>query len=341
MSYHKGKRVALPAGLVDHEFCAEEQDMTPVVNRPMTLAEWGLLILLSFLWGGSFFFVGVAVKELPALTIVVARVGLAAIALAVVVRMTGTAMPRSPRIWWAFAVLGLLNNAVPFSLIAWGQHHVASGVASIFNAATPLFTVLVAHVATDDEKATPGRLFGVVIGLLGVTIMIGGAALATFGVEVLAQFAILAAALSYACAGVYGRRFRALHIAPLATTAGQVTASSVMLAPVMLVVDRPWTLPAPSLNVIAALVTLALVSTAFAYILYFRILATAGATNVLLVTFLVPVSAIVLGVTILGETLTPAHALGMALIGIGLAAVDGRPWRRLMASLARQRQPLT
>lgn len=305
--------------------------MTPttVVNRAMTPLEWGLLILLSVLWGGSFFFVGVAVKELPPLTIVVTRVVLAAIALAVVLRVTGTRLPRTRAAWSAFMVMGFFNNAVPFTLIVWGQHHVASGVASIFNAATPLFTVMVAHAATDDEKATAGRLFGVIVGLLGVAVMIGDTAWQTFGVAILAQIAMLVAALSYAFGGVYGRRFRTMGIDPLATAPGQVTASSLMLMPIMLIVERPWTLPVPSLATAAALVALALASTAFAYIIYFRILATAGATNLLLVTFLIPVSAILLGVFLLGETLAGAHLAGMALIGVGLAAVDGRPWRWL------------
>jgi drug/metabolite transporter (DMT)-like permease len=300
-----------------------------MVNRPMTSLEWGLLIVLSLLWGGSFFFVGIAVRELPPLSIVVTRVTLAAMALAFVVHVSGVGLPRTRAAWAAFLVMGLFNNVVPFTLIVWGQSHIASGVASIFNAATPLFTVLVAHALTEDEKVTPGRLCGVVVGLVGVAVMIGEAAWQAFGVAILAQFAMLLAALSYAFGGVYGRRFRAMGIAPLATATGQVTASSLVLLPVMLAVDRPWTLPVPSTAAASALVALALVSTALAYIIYFRILATAGATNLLLVTFLIPISAIVLGVFILGETLTATHLAGMALIGIGLAAVDGRPWRWL------------
>lgn len=215
----------------------------------------------------------------------------------------------------------------------------ASGVASIFNAATPLFTVLVAHVFTDDEKATAGRLFGVVIGLCGVAVMIGDTAWQAFGGAFLAQIAILMASLSYALGGTYGRRFRAMGIDPLVTAFGMVTASSVLLFPVMLIVDRPWTLPAPSLATVGALVVLGLAATALAFIIYFRILATAGATNLLLVTFLIPVSAILLGVTFLDETLRPAHLAGMALIGCGLAAVDGRPWRRLRR-LIRPHEPV-
>ncbi|PRD41046.1 EamA family transporter [Phyllobacterium phragmitis] len=293
----------------------------------MTAFEWSLLLVLSFLWGGSFFFVGVAVKELPPLTIVVLRVALAALMLHFVIRIMGMHLPRTREAWFAFFGMGLLNNAIPFGLIVWGQTHIASGVASILNATTPLFTVIVAHYLTADEKMSGGRLFGVMAGFTGVAIMIGGTALDALGIGVVAQLGILVAALSYAFAGVFGRRFRKMGIAPLATATGQVTASSLMLLPLMLIIDRPWTLSWPSANVVAAVTGLALLSTALAYILYFRILATAGATNLALVTFLIPASAILLGVLVLGEKLQSRHAVGLGLIAIGLAAVDGRVWR--------------
>jgi drug/metabolite transporter (DMT)-like permease len=165
------------------------------------------------------------------------------------------------------------------------------------------------------------------VGFAGVAVMIGGAALQALGGEILAQLAVLAAAVSYACAGVFGRRFHAMGVTPLATATGQLTASSVMLITLTLIIDKPWTLPAPSAHTTGAVVALALLSTALAYILYFRILATAGATNLLLVTFLIPVSAILLGVLVLGEVLRSNHLLGMAMIGLGLATIDGRPWR--------------
>jgi drug/metabolite transporter (DMT)-like permease len=225
--------------------------------------------------------------------------------------------------------MGVLNNVVPFTLIVWGQSHIASGVASILNATTPLFTVLVAHVLTAEERLTSARIAGVVLGLIGVAVMVGEAAIAALGVDVLAQLACLAAALSYAFAGIYGRRFKAMGVTPIATAAGQVTASSALLLPIMLLVDQPWTLPMPSMTAILALIGVAALSTALAYILYFRILATAGATNLLLVTFLIPVSAILLGVLVLGETLALKHVIGMALISLGLAAIDGRLWRAL------------
>lgn len=313
------------------------------VNRPMTSLEWSMLLALSVLWGGSFFFVGVAVKELPPLTIVVLRVALAALALRLMIWLLGMRLPREREIWTAFFGMGFLNNVVPFVLIVWGQTHIASGVASILNATTPLFTMIVAHLLTADDKLTGSRLVGVVVGFIGVAVMIGGAALQGLGVGVLAQFGILVAAISYAFAGVFGRRFQVMGVAPIVTATGQVTASSLMLIPLMLIVDQPWTLPFPSLHTLGALVGVALLSTALAYVLYFRILATAGAINLLLVTFLIPVSAILLGILVLGETLQLTHLLGMGLIGAGLAAIDGRPWKafRRRFSLARTKRDVT
>lgn len=298
-------------------------------NKTMGLLEWGMLLALSLLWGGSFFFNGVAVRELPTFTVVVCRVVLAALVLHLVLRVKGQSLPMTREVWSAFFGMGLLNNVLPFSLIIWGQGQIGSGVASILNATTPLFTVIIAHWATADEKMTGGRIAGVVIGLVGVAVMIGGVADTAFGSPVLAQLACLAGALSYGLAGIYGRRFRTLGISPIATATGQVTASSIIMIPIMLVIDQPWTLPVPSLGAIGALIGVATLSTAIAYILYFRILATAGATNLLLVTFLIPITAILLGVSVLGEVLLTKHLVGMAIIGLGLAAIDGRPIRAL------------
>lgn len=297
---------------------------TTSIRTTMTASDWALLGILSVVWGGSFLFVGIAVRELPPLTIVALRVAMAALALRLILAVMGVPMPRGRHVWGAFLGMGLLNNVIPFTLIVWGQSHIASGLASILNATTPLFTVLVAHWLTQDERLTRQRFAGVVVGFLGVAVMIGAAAMQSWNVAIPAQLAVLAAAVSYAFSGVYGRRFKAMGIAPLATAAGQVTASSAVLLPLALLVDRPWTLPMPSGSVVAALVALALVSTAFAYVLFFRLLARAGATNVGLVTFLIPVSAILLGVLVLGETLEPRHMAGMALIGIGLVLIDGR-----------------
>ena len=294
------------------------------VNTKMGASEWLLLVVLSVLWGGSFFFVGVAVKALPPLTIVALRVGLAAIALNLIVRVTGLRMPREWRYWKAFFGMGLLNNMIPFCLIVWGQMHIASGLASIFNATTPLFTAIVAHVFTKDEKISGGRMGGILVGFTGVAVIIGLDSLDGLGTSTLAQFAVLGAALSYAFAGVYGRRFKSMGAAPLVTATGQVTASTLLLTPLALVVDQPWTLAMPGLGVWTAVTGLALISPAVSYIIYFRILATAGAINLLLVTFLIPVSAILLGVAFLGEQLAGKDLVGMSLICLGLAAIDGR-----------------
>lgn len=298
------------------------------LNAAMTPVQWAMLITLSVVFGGSFFFNGVIVRDLPPLTIVFFRVFLAALALHLFLLATGWRMPQSAPIWMMFLAMGALNNVVPFTLIVYGQTQIASGVASILNAMTPLFTVVVAHCWTDDEKLTGARIAGVVAGLAGVAVMMGGATLGGGWGTVAAYLACLGAALAYGFAAVYGRRFRKAAIDPLAVATGQVTASSVLMLPLMLAIDRPWALTAPGLDSVLALVGLAIVSTAFAYLLYFRILSGAGATNLSLVTFLVPVSAILLGIAFLDEVLLPRHMAGMALIGLGLALVDGRLFRR-------------
>jgi drug/metabolite transporter (DMT)-like permease len=284
----------------------------------MALRVWLWLLSLTVLWGGSFFFAKVALGELGPFTVAFARVILAALALALVVPL------RRDAPWRTYCAMGFLNNALPFSLIFWGQTEIAVGLASIINATTPLFTLVVAHFLTPDEKIDGTKITALLIGLLGVVVLIGPNALIG-GSALWAQMACLGAALSYALAGVYGRRFRRMGIAPAEAAAGQVTASAVLILPIMLVVDQPWTLSAPpSLTVSLALAGLALLSTALAYVLYFRILAAAGATNLLLVTLLIPVPATLLGAAVLGEQLEPRHFAGMALIGLGLLLIDGR-----------------
>ncbi len=297
--------------------------------RAMGSGEWAMLLALSVLWGGSFFFNAVALGALPVFSVVAARVALGALVLFAVLRATGRRLPGGAPVWAAFLGMGLLNNALPFTLFVWGQQHVASGVAAILNAATPLFTAVLAHWLTADERLTPGRAAGVALGFLGVAAMMGQAALAGLGGVAAAQLACLGGALSYALAGIFGRRFRALGVAPLAAAAGQLAASSLVLVPLALLADRPWQLPLPGMEALAALAGLGVLCTALAYALYFRILATAGATNLLLVTLLIPVSAVLLGVGILGETLEARHLAGMALIGFGLAVMDGRPLHAL------------
>jgi drug/metabolite transporter (DMT)-like permease len=302
----------------------------------MSGKEWAMLIGLAVLWGGSFFFNGVALRELPSFTLVWLRVACAAATLLIVLRLIGQRMPMQSRVWAAFFGMGILNNALPFVLIVWGQHRIASGLASMLNATTPLFAVLVAHLLTADERLTPLKGAGVVVGFVGAALMIGSHALGGFGNGVLAQFACLAAALSYALAGIFGRRFKRMGVAPLATAAGQVSASTLLLLPIMLLIDRPWTLTMPHAETWGAVIGVGLLSTALGYVLYFRILAAAGATNLLLVTFLIPVSAILLGALALGELLLPRHFLGMAVIGLGLMFIDGRIPRRIVTRIAVQ-----
>lgn len=296
--------------------------MQSSVNKTMGALEWFLLILLSVLWGGSFFFSKVALGGLQPFTLVLGRVSIAAIVLYFIVRVSGHQMPASPKIWGSFLGMGLLNNLIPFSLIFWGQTQISSSLASILNATTPLWTVILAHFLTQDERMTPNRLGGVVLGLFGVVIMIGIDALGGLGINVLAQLAVVGATISYAFAGIYGKRFQGMP--PIVTATGQVTGTSLMMIPIALLVDKPWLQPTPGFQVWAALLGLALLSTALAYILYFRLLSSAGATNLLLVTFLIPVSAILLGTIILGEQLEGFHFVGMALIGLSLMAIDGR-----------------
>jgi drug/metabolite transporter (DMT)-like permease len=293
----------------------------------MSTKIWLMLIALSILWGGSFFFVGVAVNDLPPLVIVTLRVGIAAMTLWVVAYAMGLRAPTSLRVWGTFFAMGLLNNVMPFLLIVWGQTQIASGLASILNASTPIFTVIVAGILLSDERPTPMKLLGALIGFVGVTLMIGLPALLGGG-SLLAQLAIIGAAISYAFAGVYGRRFKAMGIKPIVLAAGQVTASTLVLLPIALTIDGTNSLYTASVESWAAIIGLAVVSTALAYVLYFKILELAGATNVLLVTLLVPVSAILLGWLFLDESLDWVHFLGMLIIALGLSVIDGRLWKR-------------
>lgn len=238
----------------------------------MSRTDWTRLLTLSLLWGGSFFFVEVALTGLPPLTIVWLRVALAATILGIVLRAGGLGLP--PRVAWpALLVMGVLNNAVPFTLFVLAQGQITGALASILNATTPLLTVLVAHAATSDERITPAKALGLGFGFAGVMVMMSGASLGGAG---LAKLACLGAALSYALAGVWGRRFRRMGVPPLATAFGQVVASSLILAPIWLWVDRPWTIGWPGAEVAAAILGIAVFSTALAYLIYFRLLARPG-----------------------------------------------------------------
>jgi drug/metabolite transporter (DMT)-like permease len=299
----------------------------PTLAPPsMTGRDWLILGILSLLWGGSFLFGRVAVAEWPPLTIVFCRVAGGAVILAIVARAMGVAFPTDRGLWGSFIVLALLSNVIPFSLIVFGQQQVGAGLASILNATTPLFALLVTHFMTEDEKLTPLRLSGVVCGFLGVTIMLGPSVVTGLSGPLLAQAAILTAALSYGWAVWYGRRLKKVN--PIQAALGQLTAAALLTLPLMLFADRPWRLPPLSWPAIGSLVGLATLSTALAYVLYFRLLARVGAGNSSLVTFLIPPSALLMGILFLNESLTLWQVVGMASIGLGLSLVDGRLFRR-------------
>jgi drug/metabolite transporter (DMT)-like permease len=305
----------------------------------MTAATWGLLLGLSLLWGGAFFFVGVAVREVPPLTVVAVRVALAAACLLPVLWLSGRRLPVDARALGAFAVMGTINNAIPFGLLVWAQTTIPSGLASILNATTPIFAILIAHLALADERLAPRKLAGVILGLAGVAVLLGRDLLQGADLGTLAILACLAAACSYGAAGAFGRRFAGLGIDSTTVACGQLLASSALMVPLALALERPWGLPMPEAETLGALALLASASTALAYVMYFRLIATSGAVNATLVTLLMPPSAILLGWLFLGERLAAHHYVGMALIALGLLAIDGRALRVARARRPRRLRP--
>ena len=304
-----------------------------MIRSRMNGSDWGILVALALIWGGAFFFISVAVHSVPPLTYVWLRLSIAAAALWLFLSWKGEPLGLPRSVWGSMLLLSLLNNVIPFALFGWGQTHIASGLAAILNATTPIWGVVVAHLFTRDERMTPAKIGGVLLGFGGVAMMIGPTLLSSLGNSALAQLACVAASLSYAFAAVWARRFKAMHLPPMAVTTGQLTVGALVMLPIALIVDQPWTNALPSAGAWAAILALALVCTAFAYVLYFRLIDSAGATNALLVTLLVPPTAILLGATFLGETLAPQDFLGLGLIALGLAAIDGR----LVSALASRR----
>jgi drug/metabolite transporter (DMT)-like permease len=283
--------------------------------------EWWLLIILSVFWGGSFFFVEVALLDFQPFTLVFLRVAIAALILVGVVHLTGKRIPASFKTWSGYVVMGMLNNAIPFSLIVWGQTRIESGVASILNATSPIFTVLLAHFLTSDERLTTKNIMGVLIGFIGVYLMMKPELTDGFSWRDLGQVAVLAGAVSYSFAAIFGKRFK--DIPAVVNSAGMLICSSIIMLPLVVIIDSPWSVR-PSLEALSAVLGIAIISTAIAYLLYFHLLATAGATNVLLVTFLIPISALLLGVGILGEVIKVLEYVGMGCIFLGLIIIDGR-----------------
>ncbi|WP_197742879.1 DMT family transporter [Lentilitoribacter sp. Alg239-R112] len=290
----------------------------------MGLKEWGTLLMLSFLWGGSFLFIEISVGQLPPLTVVFLRVGISAIILTIVLKASRIKVPISRKILISIFIMGLFNISIPFLLITWGQTQITSGLASIFNATMLIFTVIVTHFFTTDEKMDRHKLAGVVVGFSGVVFMIGVEELFTFGANILGQLAVLAAALFYASSTTFGRRFKTMGVPPMAIATGQMIVASLILAPLVIIFDKPWLLTVPDTNGLIAIFCLATFSTALAYFLYFKLLESSGATNLALVTFLIPPIAIFLGWSILGETLNRDQIIGMGFIIFGLSLIDGR-----------------
>jgi drug/metabolite transporter (DMT)-like permease len=294
----------------------------PAIRPAMGLPEWGMLILLGVIWGGSFFFARVAVSEIPPLTLVLLRVAIAGAALQLYLLVRGPSFGLALAHVPLFFALAILNNVIPFSLIFIGQTALGAGLASVLNATTPFWTIVIANQVTSDEKLSWNKVAGVLFGVAGTAVMIGPGVVAGLGGPVWPKFALVGASVSYALALMVARRFNGVPPAIVAT--GQLTASTIIMVPVALLANGTAGLFSASPHVWAAVFALALLSTAFAYLLYFTIIARAGATNASLVTLIVPVSAILLGALFLSERLELFDFAGMALIGIGLLTIDGR-----------------
>ncbi|MDT8855981.1 DMT family transporter [Paracoccaceae bacterium Fryx2] len=293
-----------------------------IQQRTIPPRAWAELLLLAFIWGGSFLMNRLALDGVGVFTTVAVRVAGACMILWAVVLWRGLALPRGAGVWAAFLLMGVLNNAIPFTLITWGQLTIPSGLAAILNASTALIGVLVAAIAFRDEALTGRKLAGVGFGFAGVVVVIGWGALARLDLTSLAQLALIGASLSYALAGVWARK-RLGGLAPQVAAAGMLTGSSLIMLPTALWLEG-WPALDHGAAVWGALGYLAVVATAFAYLLYYRVLGMAGAGNLSLVTLLVAPVAIALGALVLGEALPLRAYVGFALIACGLAVIDGR-----------------
>jgi drug/metabolite transporter (DMT)-like permease len=294
----------------------------------MTRRDWGLIVVLAVLWGSAFILIEIGLRSVPPNTLVFARMALAVPPLLLLLRMRGEKLPQGAKNWGMLSVLGILNVVLPFILFYWGMTQISTGLASILNATTPLWGVVAAHFLTRDEKATPARVIGVLFGVAGIAVMIGVDALSGMTSGLLAQIACLIATLCYALGSIYGRKFGASGMTPLSIATGQVLTSAIIMLPIALIIDAPWTLPMPGLPFWFSTAAIAVFSTSLAYYLYFQLLESAGASNSLLVTFLIPIVAILLGIGFLGESFTGNQAGGMILIALGLIMLDGRLLQR-------------
>lgn len=300
--------------------------MSEPSSRTMSTKEWLMIAALSLLWGSSFLLIKYALQGFQPFSIVLGRVMVASLALLVILRIRGKKLPRDKRIWLDFLVISLLNNVIPFSIIMWSETQISSGLTSVLNASAPLWTVILA-LTLRSEKVTWNRILGVMLGFAGVIMMIGISSLESLGLHILAQAGMLIATLSYALAGNYTQRVK--QVDPIMISTGQVVCSSVIMLPVVALIDKPWQQPMPPAVSWGAVIALGFLGTAIAYLLYFRVLMSAGAGNALLVTYIIPVNAVLLGILLLGESFAPYQFAGMFLIFLGLVAVDGRVFCKL------------
>ena len=277
------------------------------------------LLVLSSLWGSSYLFIKVAVAEVPALTMVAARLGVGSLILWGLLWATRRSMPRSRAMWGTYTVLGLLNGALPYSLIFWSEQSISSGLAALLQATMPIFTVILAHFLGRDEHLTPVKVLGVVVGFVGVGILMLPDLRQGLQASLLGQLAVVASSMSYAGAAIYARN-RLRGQAPLVSTTGQMTMGAVLTLPLSLVVDRPFDL-SPSLPVVGSWLALTLLGTVVAYLIYYRLIERTGATFVSMVTYITPVNGLILGALVLGEPLTETLLVSLGLILLSVLLV--------------------
>ena len=288
---------------------------------------WAELTLLALIWGASFLAIRIAITEVPVLTSVLLRTSLAMTALWLYVVARRLPLPRDAATWAGLVAMGALNNVIPFALMAWGQLHIETGLTSILNAASAVFGVLVAALVFADERLSARKIAGVGLGFAGVVTVIGPGLLAALDLRSLGQLAVLGGALSYAFAAAFARA-RLSHLRPEVAAAGMLAGSTLILLPLVLLFDGVPTLDYRPVTW-AAVGYYALIATALAYLLYYRILAMAGSGNLMVVTLLIPPVSITLGALVLDEALAARAYAGFALIALGLSVLDGRAWARL------------
>ncbi|WP_425046585.1 DMT family transporter [Primorskyibacter sp. S87] len=290
-------------------------------QKTISKGAWAELALLGLIWGGSFLAIRIALDEVPVVTSVFHRTFWAMLVLWGVVAIQRLPVPKDPRIWGAFLVMGLLNNVIPFGLMSWGQLYIETGLTSILNATTAIFAVIVAAMIFADERLTPRKIIGVGLGFLGVATAIGLEAFDSFDLRSTAQFAILGGTVSYALASSWGR-LKLGDLPPQVAAAGMLTGSTLVLAPAAWLIDGPISLDLEP-RTWMAIGYYAIVATAGAYLLYYRILAKAGSGNLMVVTLLIPPVAITLGALVRDEALLPQAYVGFVLLALGLMVLNG------------------